>query len=448
MKPGRSFFIAAVIMCFLSMLSYFEPVFLKILIYGAAFFLLILIADGIILFFFTDRLKIERKINSILALGHSSVVELVISSSGRGITPGKIILFDIYDNLFDCTMFPAQIKPFFDGGKYIFRYEITAMERGDWRFPACELLLSSPFRFWAFKIRHEVVSQGFIYPDFNMIYSSVDFQALVSAVGETNARKRGMGLEFDSLREWQSGDSVRAVDWRATGRKGKLIIREYRDQQDQQILFILDSGFRLHKQEENFSEKKIAQTQFDSALNAVLLLAHVALKHGDSVAVSVFGSVERWVSPVRGVRAFAFLMNSLYNVRSASCPSSVFSAIENALSRLKRRTFIIVVSNFREEDENQLSGILNYAEKKHLLLLANIREPQAENLAKMVFNDDSKRCEDDILLSSSAFAYIAARQKLMKKWENRGILTLESTAGTLSPRLINSYLKVKHSGAL
>jgi uncharacterized protein (DUF58 family) len=136
-------------------------------------------------------------------------------------------------------------------------------------------------------------------------------------------------------------------------------------------------------------------------------------------------------------------MNGLYDLSSAPVPSSPFSALEGALARLKRRTFIVLLSNFREEDGESLSWILPRIEKRHLLLLVSLRELEAEALACRRPSSPGETLE-----TAAAFSYLAARRRLYRSWEHSGLLTLETTAAGLSPALINRYLQVKRSGRL
>jgi uncharacterized protein (DUF58 family) len=228
------------------------------------------------------------------------------------------------------------------------------------------------------------------------------------------------------------------VDWRATSRRRKVIIREYQEEQDQQVLFLLDSGYRLHRMEESSGG-----LQFDSALEAVLLLSWISLKHGDSVAVGSFGSHRRWLGPRKGISSFPVLMNGLYDLSSGPYPSSPFSALEDALARLRRRTFIILISNFREEDGESLSWILKRIERRHLLLLVSLKEKESEALASR-----RPREAEEALETAAAFSYLAGRRELYGSWEHSGLLTMESAAGDLSAAMINRYLQVKRSGRL
>jgi uncharacterized protein (DUF58 family) len=137
------------------------------------------------------------------------------------------------------------------------------------------------------------------------------------------------------------------------------------------------------------------------------------------------------------------LIHSLYDVKSASAPSSLFSALENALSRLKRRTLIIMISNLREEDGESLSWVLKRIRQRHLLLLVSLRETEAEHIAMR-----KPAGKDEALETAAAFAYLSARRRLYKTWEHLGLLTLECGSHELSSALIKQYLEIKRGGLL
>jgi uncharacterized protein (DUF58 family) len=323
----------------------------------------------------------------------------------------------------------------------VFEYSLLPNERGPWIFSGVEFLLGSPLRFWRLRVTHNVMSHGRIYPNFKQMARGTDIRGKSEKGEVRQIRKRGQGLEFESLRDYQEGDSIRLIDWRATSRNRrldgrlKLIVRNYQEEQDQQILFIIDSGYRL------------PDFQFDSALGAMLLLSYVALKHGDAVAAASFGARDLWIPPRKGMSAFNGLRNGLYDLHSAPVPSSPFSALENALGRLHRRSLIVLVSNFREEDGESLAWILPRIERRHLLLMVSFRESEAETLA-FPAETSKTRTDEEVLETAAACAYLANRRRLYRRWEHSGLLVLETSPQHISSALINKYLSVKRSGKL
>ena len=446
MKPGPVLAAAALGWFFLGAAGFFSDIISLIWLFTGLFLLPVIAADGIVLFFLAERFSVKREVSASLAQGENAPVKLEISRSGeKSFLPRRILLWDLHPASMDTASFPARlgkkiIGRVSEGNTIFFEYNVLPRERGQWLFRGTEFLITSFCGFWSLKVFHPCESIVRTYPDFKKIKAAAgtDLRGLLERTGVKRIRMRGQGLEFRSLRDYQEGDSIRAVDWRATSRRRKVIIREYQEEQDQQLLFLLDSGYRLHRPEET-----TGRMQFDSALEAVLLLSWVSLKHGDSVAAASFGSARRWLSPRKGISAFPVLMNGLYDLSSSPSPSSPFSALEDALARLKRRTFIILISNFREEDGESLSWILRRIEKRHLLLMVSLRERESEFLASR-----HPLGHDEALETAAAFSYLASRRQLYAAWEHSGLLTMECGAAELAPALINRYLQVKRSGKL
>ena len=440
--PGRTFFIVSLLYFVLGCFAFFfDFVFLYWFIIGLIL-IPIIISDLLLLLLPGDRLKTEREIPSSLAQGESIRVKLLISRCGF-LLPSSIQIYDLYPGSMNSSAFPAKLdrNVLKTSGSIVFEYNITPNERGQWHFAGTEFLFGSPLRFWRHRVTHANISRGRTYPNFKLMARGLDLKGNPQKEDVKQIRKRGQGMEFESLRDYQEGDSIRSIDWRATSRnrmldgKLKLIVRNYQEEQDQQILFIIDSGYRL------------PDNQFDSALEAMLLLSYVALKHGDSVAAASFGAHELWIPPRKGMSAYTGLMNELYDLHSAPVPSSPFFAMENALKHLNRRSFIILISNFREEDGESLSWILPRINQRHLLLMVSFRENEAEKLAFPNIDLNTKT-NDEVLETAAARSYLANRRRLYAKWEHSGLLVLETSPAHISSALINKYLSIKKSGKL
>ena len=445
LTPGRVLFAFALIYLLLGCWAFFsQPLFLVWILAGAGI-IPFLAADALILCLLADRLHITRELPVSLAQGEAVKVKLFVRRTDRVLLPSFILLYDLYPDSMKISgrPFPAKLgkKALENPGALVFEYTLLPEERGIWYFSGTEVLLGSLLRFWRLRITHKVPSSGRTYPNFKKLARGEELRGYLVKGELREIRKRGQGMEFESLRDYEEGDSIRLIDWRATSRsrgfdgKLKLIVRNYQEEQDQQILFIIDSGYRL------------PDFQFDSALNAVLLLSWVALKHGDGVAAASFGASERWIAPRKGMSALTGLMHGLYDLHSAPVPSSPFSALENALARLHRRSFIILVSNFREEDGESLAWILPRIERRHLLLLVSFREREAEAAA---FGNPKAGGEgaEETLERAAAYSYLVTRKRLYQKWEHSGLLVLETTPEHISSALINRYLGVKRSGKL
>jgi uncharacterized protein (DUF58 family) len=443
--PGRALFIASLLYMVLGCAAFFFEEFFLVWILAGAVLVPFIIIDFTLLFFLCDRFRVEREIPSSFAQGEHVQIKLIIRRTERPMLPSSIRLYDLYPDTMSAGVFPVKLKfvnqKIKNNESLVFEYSLLPNERGPWFFSGTEFLLGSSLRFWKLRVTHNVFSMGRTYPNFKQLARGTELNGKLEKGEIRQVRKRGQGLEFESLRDYQEGDSIRLIDWRATSRNRKmdgrlkLIVRNYQEEQDQQILFIIDSGYRL------------PDIHFDSALEAMLMLSYIALKHGDAVAAASFGAHDIWVPPRKGMSAYNGLMNGLYNLHSEPVPSSPFLALENSLSRLHRRTFIVLISNFREEDEKSLSWILPRINRQHLLLLVSFRENEAEALA-FPGEVSQARKDEEVLETAAAFTYLANRRRLYAKWEHSGLLVLESSPQHITTNLINKYLSVKKSGKL
>jgi uncharacterized protein (DUF58 family) len=463
LRGGPGLFAGALLWLCLGTGSYFFNPLYPVWFSAGLCLLPVLAVDAVLLLSFRRRYTAERDLPLSLAQGEPVKVLLRIRGKG-GIPSGRLRIFDLYPSLMDCDAFPARLKAPGRAGRRAgrgagqgaleFTYTLFPRERGAWIFPGLEFLHSSPLFFWRYKDFCPCQSRGRTFPDFKKLMAGKALRGLLENQGLREIRRRGQGLEFRDLREYQEGDPVKSVDWRATARQRapngtwRFIVRDYQEEQDQQVLCILDTGYRLRGPE------------FDAALEGAMLLSYTALKHGDAASVMSFGAQERWVPPRKGLRNFPVIMNRLYDLQSSSAPSSPFSALESALGRLRRRTFIILISNFREEDGPSLSWILPRLRRKHLLLLVSFREAEVERLARRttaeLFDPGGLSLPEragftlpeKVLESAAAFSYLAARRRLYQGWERNGLLTMEGTAEHFSSALVNRYLEIKRSGKL
>ncbi|MCL2720769.1 MAG: DUF58 domain-containing protein [Treponema sp.] len=445
--PGRTFFIASLFYFVLSCITFFYNAVFFIWFITGLILIPFIIIDLLLLLLLGDRLQVKREISSSLAQNEIAHVKLFIRRTGLFL-PYSIHLYDLYPDsmngeLNSTAAFPSKLKrkELNDSDTLIFEYNLIPEKRGTWFFTGTEFMLGSLLGLWRLRVTHDVISYGKTYPNFKQMARGIDIKGNPELGDLKQIRKRGLGLDFESLRDYQEGDSIRSIDWRATSRnrqldgKPKLIVRNYKEEQDQQVLFIIDSGYRL------------PDSQFDSALNAMLMLSYVALKHGDAVAAASFGAHNLWIPPKKGISAYTSLMNSLYNLQSEPVPSSPFSAMENALKHLNRRSFIVLISNFREEDGESLSWILPRINQRHLLLMVSFREIEAEKLAFRKTQTIAKT-DEEILETAAAYSYLANRRRLYRKWEHLGLLVLETSPERITSALINKYLTVKRSGKL
>jgi len=177
-------------------------------------------------------------------------------------------------------------------------YQVRPVARGEAQFQPAEARLHSPLGLWLIRRFSGPTTPVRVYPNFRALakYTLLATDNRLSQIGVLQVRRRGEGMEFHQLREYRQGDPQRAIDWKATARTQRLIAREYEEEKDQRVLLVIDCGRRMAAKDDDLSH-------FDHALNAGLLLAHVALRQGDLGYVHVHpepqmvdGKVKFWLA--------------------------------------------------------------------------------------------------------------------------------------------------------
>ena len=208
-----------------------------------------------------------------------------------------------------------------------------------------------------------------VYPNFAALsgYALFATDNRLSQIGVLQRRRRGEGLDFDQLREYREGDSQRKIDWKASQRMHKLISREYQDERDQQVVFLVDCGRRMRAKDDDCSH-------FDHALDATLLLAYVGLRQGDAVGLMTMSGDERFLAPRKSRAMVNRILNTVYDLQPGLLTSDYYQAAVNLSKRLRKRALIVIISNLRDEDDDTLLPALRLLQKRHLVLFASLRE--------------------------------------------------------------------------
>ncbi|HKW36867.1 MAG TPA: DUF58 domain-containing protein [Burkholderiales bacterium] len=379
--------------------------------------------------------SLARRIPASLALGVKVEVTLRLANPTRSRI--RCELFDHHPSAFESEGLPQRAALGANEWREL-RYQIRPVARGVARFEPAELRVDSPLRLWQVRRRSGEAAVALVFPNFRALsrYTLLATDNRLSQIGVLQVRRRGEGTEFHQLREYRQGDSQRAIDWKATSRAGKLITREYEDEKDQRVLLVIDCGRRMQSKDDDLSH-------FDHALNAALLLAHVALRQGDAVGVMTMGGEERFCAPRKSVAAVNVILNRVYDLEPGPAMPDYQRAARDVMLRMRRRALVIVLTNLRDEDDDTLLPALKLLRSKHLVVLASLREA-------IIGRALSARVSsfDRAVTHAAAADYLALRERSFRKIGAAGAICLDVEPDMLAIALVNRYLELKRSGRL
>lgn len=318
-------------------------------------------------------------------------------------------------------------------------YRLRFTARGEHSFTGIETLADSPLGLLRQRAFIDAPCSVRVYPNFAAVakYALLAIDNRLSQMGVRQRRRRGEGLTFHQLREYRVGDTPRQVDWKATSRVSKLVSREYQDERDQQIMFLLDCGNRMRAKEDG------ALSHFDEALNALLLLAHVALRQGDAVGCMSFGHDTRLIPARKGRAALNCLMGRLFDLEPGSNSPDYRSAATHIAQTVHKRSLVLILTNLRDEDDEELREAIKVLCRRHLVLVANLRETAAQRLSS-----EPRSSFETAINAAAALQYIGLRSAMIERLKRNGAYVLDVTPEALPVALVNRYLDFKHSGAL
>jgi uncharacterized protein (DUF58 family) len=253
-----------------------------------------------------------------------------------------------------------------------------------------------------------------------------------------HSRMRGIGREFESLREYREGDEYRDICWTAAARRGKLVTRVYQVERSQTIWIVIDSGRLMRARIGDLSK-------LDYAANAALALAQVALYSGDRVGLMTYGRAVRQRVPAdRGGLHLRQLMESLADVQEETSEADHLQAAGRLLTDQKRRSLVVWLTDLAETA--MTPEVIDAASRmmpRHLVLFVVIGQPDLGELAA-----EEPKDAEQMFQIAAAQEVIHRRELLLARLRERGALALEVSSGTLSPALVNSYLEVKQRNRL
>jgi len=432
--PAQRLFIVLVSIAFIALYASIWPV-------VEDFWLAALLILGVValidafLVYRPHGLRVQRDIAASLPLGVDRVVKLrVYNDSQRAY---QLHLFDHYPLDVKVTGLPIKLGLAANTHADL-RYKVHAIKRGKIVFSHTQIRLLSPFGFWQRNCHIEAHSEVHIYPNFAAVsqYALMATDNRLSQMGIVKKRRRGEGQDFHQLREYQKGDALRQIDWKASSRMRKVISREYQDERDQDIIFLLDCGHRMQAQDNELSH-------FDHTLNAILLLSYVALKQGDSVGLATFSGVSRWSPPRKGQHIMQQLLNTIYDLQPTAESPDYSQIATELMVRHKKRALVILITNLRDEDADDLLPALKLLRKRHLVLLVSMREQALDDVL-----DHPVANYNDAITNSATQHYLQYRKKTFDTLKQAKVISLDVPPQALSVGLINHYLDIKSSGLL
>lgn len=256
--------------------------------------------------------------------------------------------------------------------------------------------------------------------------------------GRRSSRLRGGGTDFDSLRDYHPDDEFRRINWNATARAAKPITNLYREDRDQQIVLLLDTGRTM-------AGTVAGLSRFEHALDAAIALAELASRGGDHVGVMAFASrVEAMLNPRGGRDQPRRALDLLFDRQPSLDPTDYRGAFATLLSRHRRRSLLVLFTELTEESVMQpLFDALPVLLPRHLLMIGSIVDPEI-----LALRSSLPHSYEDAYLAAAAAQSFSARNRASAHLRSLGVSVEDREPGKLAGALADRYLQIKDAARL
>lgn len=384
-------------------------------------------------------LRFVRRFDSVLSVRVANRIELRLENEGNGVLSGRFRDEPPGDFQSSGNEFPLHLGP---SRQLSLVYTVTPPDRGDRFFRGTYLRLDCPLGLVEREVVLDTKEAVRVYPN---VLALREFDLLrqmgrLRELGIRKSRTRGLGMEFESLREYAQGDDYRKIDWKASARRsgGKLMVRQFEQERNQCLLLCIDIG--RHMMAEVDGVRKL-----DLVLDALLLMTHAVAKAGDSVGLLVYSDrVKRYLAPRRGKAQVSLVIEAIHDLHAEPVESDSGAAFAYLASRWSRRSLLVNFTDYEDEDRaKELVVAFAPMARRHLALLVRVLDPKVDELRRAPLSTEQA-------MYSRAAATLILQDRASAKTiiETAGIQTLDSEPQDLAISLMNYYFMVKERSLL
>jgi uncharacterized protein (DUF58 family) len=371
------------------------------------------------------------------ALGSASEVELTVLQRGR-----RLLRCRVMDDLPAAFMLAPQWMEAtcYPGIPASLRYAFTPRQRGDHAAGKLYLRYRSALGLLERWSAADLTQTVRIYPTTRTAQEQDLFLARNRQLELQlrRQRQRGLGRDFDTLRDYLDGDDLRDVCWKASARRGALITKQYQTERSQAVWLLIDAGRLLQARVGDY-------TKLDYATATALAMSQLALASGDRVGLLAYGrDTQQLITPRRGGGQLRQILDALALVRGEAAEADHLRATLT-LNRLQPRRSLVLWLTDPAETSMQPEVAEGAAQlmRRHLVLFVAIEQRDLREIAGM-----RPKNQQQMFAGAAAQEMVHWRELLLARLRQRGALTLETHPEEMTSFVLNRYLEIKEKALL
>lgn len=412
--------------------SYFLPPWFRIGVLILILLGLALVVDTLLIYSIKNGVKAERWLPDRFSMGDDNKVILLFQNHYH--FPANISVIDELPAQFQERKWLRKLR-METKGKSMLEYKLRPVTRGEYVFHDINVYVQAPLglvkRRYIFPAQHTVK----VYPSFVQMrrYQLLAVSNRLQEAGVKKIRRIGHSLEFEQIKDYVRGDDYRTINWKATARKGNLMVNSFTDERSQQVYCLINKGRVMKMPFDNL-------TLLDHAINASLVLSNVALIRQDKAGLITFErEIDTFLPADKKPTQMNLILESLYRQQTTFLEpdfEKLFSVIRN---RITNRSLLILFTNFESlESLNRELPALKRMAHYHLLLLVFFENSELKSIT-------SKQATtlEGIYIKTIAEKFAYEKRQMVKELHKNGILSILTTPANLTVNTINRYLELK-----
>jgi uncharacterized protein (DUF58 family) len=269
-------------------------------------------------------------------------------------------------------------------------------------------------------------------------YELLAISNYLTEYGIKKVRRIGHSMEFEQIKNYVRGDDYRTVNWKASARRGELMVNHYSDEKSQQVYSIIDKG-RLMKMPFN------GLSLLDYAINTSLVISNIAIKKEDKTGLITFAeNIDTFLLADKKNGQMFRIQEALYRQQTLYKESDFQRLHVQLKRRLNQRSLLILYTNFESlismnRQKNYLAAIAQH----HVLLIVFFENTELkQNTEKLARNTEEIYIQTVI----EKFAY--EKKQIIEELRRIGVYSVLTAPDKLTINTINKYLELKAMGTI
>lgn len=413
------------------------PVFFTVAQLGFAVFIGLILLDAYLLFNKQTKVKLRRRLPRLLGLGDDNTIRIELTNLSN--IPLSITVIDELPAQLQLRDFSIQLQIAVAEKKEL-SYTVHPVERGEYQFGSILAYLRSALGILEKRFRHDYPMTVPVYPSILQMkqYELRAFDRTSHFHGIKKLRRIGHSYEFEQIKNYVRGDDYRSINWKATGRKGALMVNQYEDERAQQVYCIIDKSRSMRMPFAGLS-------LMDYAINTCLAVSNIALRKHDRAGLITFSDkIGATIKADSKSTQLNKILTALYREDQRPLEANFELLYHASRTLINGRSLILFFTNFESSYAmERVLPLLRRINNLHLLVVIFF-----ENTEVRTFAEKEVETLEGIYHQTIAQKFLSEKSQMVQKLQQYGIQTVLTRPEELSINTINKYLELKSKGLI